>query len=308
MKKAFVWFLSLLILACGSFAVGRYYREHHPLIQNVENPDWDNGFRASDFPLQKHSFVIFVCGFNNGAFVEKTLRSIFSQVYDNYRLIYVDDGSTDGSFELARDCISQSRSMDRTTFVRNETRLGLLSCLMRAIQGCKDHEIVVLLRGHDWLAHQWVLNRLNQYYANPDLWLTYGQYREFPSYRMGSARNYLKSEWKTIREAFFAADHLPAFYAALCKRINENDLLFQGSVLPQRGELAVMLPMLEMAKKHYQFIPEILCISNSGGEGLEDRDLQVRCEKYIRSLKPYSLLSTQTIRGEPPDNESEGGG
>ena len=155
------------------------------LYADQESVDLDNGFRPAQYPCQNRSFVIFICGFNNGAFLEKTLRSVFSQVYDNYRLIYIDDASTDGSFELARDCISQSGYSSRATFVHNDQRLGLLANLVRAVQVCKDQEIVILLHGQDWLAHEWVLERLNQYYADPDLWLTYGQYREFPVVSIG---------------------------------------------------------------------------------------------------------------------------
>jgi hypothetical protein len=49
--------------------------------------------------------------------------------------------------------------------------------------------------------------------------------------------------------------------------------------------------MLEMAKDHFQFVPDILSISNQRALGLESRDSQIRCERYIRSLKSYSPLT-----------------
>lgn len=297
MKKAFLWIFTLLVVGLGSLSLGRLYQQQHATFADQESVDWDNGFRLAPYPCQSRSFVIFICGFNNGAFLEKTLRSVFSQVYDNYRLIYIDDASTDGSYELARDCISRSGYSSRAAFVHNDQKLGLLANLVRAVQGCKDQEIVILLHGQDWLAHEWVLERLNQYYADPDLWLTYGQYREFPSYRLGNDRNYQQSEWKSIRQSSLISHHLPSFYAALFKRIKESDLLFQGAFLPECGELAVMLPMLESARDHFQFVSEILSISNQRACDLENRDSQIRCERYIRSLKPYSPLTALNEAG-----------
>ena len=290
MKKVFIWIFSFLLLIGASFAGGRYWKEHRRIDAAVNAAVLDFGFSPAAFPLHNRSFVIFISGFNNGAFVEKTLRSVFSQVYDNYRVIYIDDASTDGSFEVARDLISQSPQAARAAFVHNEQRIGFLANLIRAASVCQDQEILVILNGEDWLAHEWVLSRLNQYYADPDLWLTYGQYREFPTFRIGSVRNYLESEGAQLRAAPFAASHLKTFYAGLFKHIPESDLLYQGAFLPQATDLAIMLPMIEMAFSHFHFIPEILYIANRRAPPSEDHELQMRCERYIRSLKPYSPL------------------
>ena len=305
MKKAFFWVLSLLVVVSGSFAVGRFYQQHQSCPIDGRSVELDNGFRPADYPGESRSFVIFICAYNNGAFIEKTLRSVFSQLYDNYRLIYIDDGSTDGSFELARDCINRSGYASRAAFVHNEQRSGVLANLSRAVQVCKDQEIIVVLHGQDWIAHQWVLHRLNEYYADLDLWLTFGQYREFPTYRMGIARNYQLSEWKTIRQSPFMANHLPTFYAALFKRIRESDLILQGAFFPEGAELAMLLPMLEMSQDHFQFIPEILSISNQRTSGLENRDIQVQCERYVRSLKPYLPLTTLHLESEEEEPDKD---
>lgn len=293
MKKAFVWVLSLLILASGSFATGRFVLSHRQNNVLQASLDQDNRFRPAEFPLQHRSFVIFICAFNDGAFVERTLRSVFSQVYDNYRLIYIDDASTDGSFDLARDAISQSKESLRATVVHNTQRLGLLANLVRAVQVCQDQDVVVVLHPQDFLSHEWVLNLLNQYYADPDLWLTYSQYREFPTYHLGSARSYQQSEWGHLRQAPFSATHLQTFAAALFKRIKESDLLYQGAFLPQAADVAFMMPMLEMAQDHFQFIPEILTVSHRQ-DTLEDREQQIRCERYVRGLNPYAPLMSLT--------------
>ncbi len=103
MQKAFLWVVCFVLLVGGSFAAGRAWSEKKRALAELKTQEFDNGFTPSQFPLVRRSFVVFICGYNNGAFVEKTLRSVLSQAYDSYRVIYIDDASTDGSFEAAND-------------------------------------------------------------------------------------------------------------------------------------------------------------------------------------------------------------
>lgn len=216
-------------------------------------------FIPSSYPKVNHPFVILIVGANNGAWLEKTLHSAFHQNYPNFRIIYIDDASDDGSFDLAKDLIMESSLIDQIVLLQNETRLGLAPNIARAIASCSPHEIVVMLGGEDWLAHEWVLSRLNQYYANPDLWMTYGQAREYPSYAMGLAKP--AGENGEPRKQPFFASHLQSFYADLFQRIAPEHLAYPAAV-----GLAYMLPMLEMAGSHAALIPEILYIVNKLGQ------------------------------------------
>lgn len=294
MKSLFLWISCLLVLVGASFTAGRFWKEGTGLqtLQKETTNVGDNGFRPAEFPLTNQSFVVFVCGFNNGALVEKSLHSIFSQVYGSYRLIYIDDASTDQSFVAAHDYILESGQMDRTTFLQNEKRLGLLANLVRAVEMCRDREILVVLDGVDWFAHEWVLNRLNQYYADPDLWMAYGQFREPPLYHLysnsvGSSESMHKGVSPRFRDRALGPFHGQTFYAALFKRIVSEDLSFRGEYVAQRADLAMMLPMLEMAQGHYQFIPETLFLAERRSLDKNEREEQLQCEKHLRALKPY---------------------
>ncbi len=288
MKKLLLFLFSLGIVFMGSFAAANRLG---PLLKEKERASSlaKNHFKPSQFPLKNNPFAIVVVGYNNGATVAKTLASVFSQKYENYRLIYIDDASNDGSFDLARDLIYESEQIAQVTLVQNERRLGTLANIARAVDTCQNEEIVVILQGEDWLAHEWVLQRLNGYYADPDLWLTYGQYMDFPTYKKGICREYRENRFRT--QPFFAS-HLKTFYAALFKKIRQADFIYSGQFFPACSDMAYMIPMLEMGKDHYHLIPEVLYISNSQTVGKEDREMQLRCEKFIRALDPYSSLSS----------------
>ena len=194
------------------------------------------GFRAALYPEKKLPFCIAIIGRNNGAFLEKTIRSALFQSYEKFRVIYVDDGSDDGSFELAQEVVETRAELDKIQMIRNEEPLGLFRSLASVAQRCADGEIVVVLEGKDWLAHEWVLNLLNRYYADPDLWMTSGNTCNFPSYQIGKQN-----------ESSFP---FCSFYARVFKNMQEDSD-------------DVSLSLLEIAKGHCQALQEILCITPS---------------------------------------------
>lgn len=239
-------------------------------------------FRPTEYPAVTRPFVLVVVGYNNGAYLEKTLESIYSQNYSNYRLVYIDDASTDGSFDLAKDLIYDTDK--KVTFIQNEQRLGVLSNLSRVVNESSDEEIVAVVGGEDWLAHEWVLSRLNQYYANSDLWVTYGQACEYPSYAMSARAT-------PARDKPFEKVRLNTFYAGLFKEIGLDGFFEGESIVSASVDMAYMIPMLEMADGHSTFIPEVFYVSNSLSSSRENPEVIVRCETMIREMAAYEPLS-----------------
>lgn len=280
MKKFFLFILMTASLFFFSFVAARV---------------WDKGVQKKNssiiqmptFTLKNRPFVFVVVGYNNGACLSKTLQSIFAQNYDNYRLIYIDDASNDGSFDLVTDLVGESGKFLQTTLVKNEERLGLLANIVRSVEICQDDEIVVILQVNDWLSHEWVLQKLNAYYADPDIWIALGQFCHFPHYERGENCNLNVSNFRNIS---INSSNLQSFYASLFKKIRPSDLYSGGKFFPCASDLAYMIPMLEMAKKHTLFTSEILTVKNDRISDPIDLELQVRCEKYIRSLDPYQPI------------------
>lgn len=233
-------------------------------------------YAPASYVLKNRPFTVVIVGYNNAAFVEKTLSSVFSQSYDNFRVIYIDDASDDGSFEVARDIIYESDYLTYVTLVKNETHLGNLANIYRAVLALPDEEIVVPLNGEDWLAHEWVLQRFNAYFDDPSLWIAQSASINYPSYQLATGAN-------------------SCFYAALFKKIKEVDLIYSGNFLKTCAELAYMTPMLEMGNDHFHFIPEVLFVNNQEKTKDEIHELDLAAEKYIRSIAPYSPLKTLEV-------------
>lgn len=234
-------------------------------------------------------FVIVISGHNNSLYCEKSLLSTMTQNYGNFRVIYIDDASTDDSFSKISFAVAQSPKKDKISLVKSKESQGLLSTLYDVICSCEDQEIVLLLDGHDFLAHENVLAKLNKVYAKPSTWMTYGNFLDYPSYRQIPIKCKQIPKNVIFNNSFRSYDiqdmHLKTFYAALFKQIRKEDLLYKGKFLSSDGALAYLLPLLEMSGKHACFINDVLYLHTRS-----QPPLSLECLSYIRKLPKYKRL------------------
>lgn len=276
--RFFSWVVFSAFIFSASYYAGQQY-QHFPIKHPFST------FTPSVYPIINKTFAIVILGKNNGAFVEKTLNSVFSQNYSDYHVFYIDDASDDGSFSFVSSLIEDSPHRDRVTLIHNEEKLGTIQNLQKVVSICDENEVIVILNGDDWLAHEWVLSTLNRYYVNPEIWLTFGQFRNFPNYSLGIDLSKIQFE-KSLRTQPFFASHLKTFYGWLFKKISEADLVFSAA-----EDLAYMFPMLEMAKNHVAMVPDTLYIANAEVESKDDKDSYFVCEQMIRSMESYTPIA-----------------
>jgi glycosyltransferase involved in cell wall biosynthesis len=242
--------------------------------------------------------AIVIPSYNNRQWYEQNLASVCAQKYDNFRAIYVDDGSSDQTGELVARFLADQAVGHRIRLIRNTVRVGALENLYRSIHACDDQEIVILLDGDDWLAHPGVLQTLNAVYSDSHCWLTYGQYVSWPEPVPGYSRPIPAriTDTNTFRAYDWCASHLRSFYAWLFKRINREDLISPwGTFYPMAWDQALMFPMLEMAGHRAKFIPDVLYTYNAANplnDAKVNRPLQRQCEAAIRRQKPYDRLES----------------
>ncbi len=285
MKKFALLFFSLFFF----FVIGFTIAKIHPKIGSYlfKQSDPFRSFKPTPYPIKNHPFAVVVIGYNNGANVDKTLRSILSQNYENFRVIYIDDASNDGSFLQARDEIYESGSAHRVFLVQNEQPLGFTANLIRAAEICSEEEIIVVVSGEDLLSHEWVLQKLNQYYANPNLWMTFSKALEYPTFALESQG--LEIETENLRNTPLPPLRLKTFYASLFKKIQESDLRLHGEFIPEFGESAYMIPLLEMAKGHVQYLDEILYLVTKQPD--IDVELETKLNISLHEKPAYRPLS-----------------
>lgn len=257
----------------------------------------------------KRPIVVVVCSYNNEKWSKNTLDSIFNQEYDNFRLIIVDDCSSDNNVAVIQTYIDNHNLKDRVTFIKNTKRCRKLFNLYRVLYDCDDEEIVIMVDGDDCLAHPQVLDRINSTYDDENVWFTYGQYRNDPASQaiqwgfkeMGYCRPIPKhiQRKQAYRYYSFVYMHPRSFRAWLFKLVKLEDLIaekienFEGDFYPAANDVAMYFPMVEMAHTHIKFIPEILYIRNLHSEivGFKvDGRIQKASAREIRKKNHYPVL------------------
>jgi glycosyltransferase involved in cell wall biosynthesis len=239
-------------------------------------------------------FVILICSYNNSKWVKNNIRSALNQNYSNYRIIYINDASKDDTLMQLKDAIKGHPKENIVEIIDNKFNQGALANIYNVIHTCiEDLEIVCTLDGDDMLANNEVLSILDKIYSygKNKIWLTYGQYMYVPPKEKGHCSKYKLN--KSFREQGFLASHLKTFYSWLFKKIKIEDLKYEGKFLDVAGDVAFMMPMLEMARYHHLFIPKILYQYNCTNP---ISDFRIKTERqnffsnYILKKEPYQAL------------------
>lgn len=261
---------------------------------------------------EEKKIVLISCCYNAAASIEKTLDSIFSQKYSNFRVVLVNDASTDNTKELIDMYIARISAASETPqcqVIHNNIRRRKLANLYTILHECDPDEIVFLLDGDDRLIHDNVLNYINAQYQDIAVWMTFGNYQNYP--------DNITTNWGIAEESYcapvsndvisqmlyrkkpFVYMHPRTFYAWLFHQVQLGDLIterissFAGDFFPACNDLAMFFPMVELAGVHVKFIDEILYIRNveSALVGFKvDGTLQRKASHEIRRKKAYQPL------------------
>ena len=251
-----------------------------------------------DYPkvVSQKPMVIIIPSYNNALWSKRNLDSLFMQHYENYRIIYINDASTDDTDFLVRNYVMLNHQKHRFTYIKNSERKGCpLANIYYALSLCRPEEIAVIMDGDDWFAHENVLPYLNDVYQDPNVWLTYGQFAVFPFEMVGWGHALPQKivEENKVRKYHWVTSHLRTFYVHLFTHIKTEDLMLDGRFFPMAGDLALMFPLVELAGAHSRFIPEILYIYNRANALNEDKVnkvLQSQCENAARNGAVYKPL------------------
>jgi len=244
--------------------------------------------------------VVLTTSYNNCKWYKKNLDSIFNQKYSNFRLIYVDDQSPDGTGKLVEQYITQNNLQENVTLIKNETRRLALYNIYHAIHSCDNDEIIVSLDGDDWFTHPHVLSKINDVYSDPNIWITYGQFVLASNCDVGWCVDYPEDvvKNKQFRQFTHIPSHLRTFYAGLFKKIRKEDLMYQGNFYPMTWDMAFMFPMMEIAHTHYQYIPNALYVYNDTNpinDHKVSQELQRKLDIEIRSKPVYESIDSPFI-------------
>jgi len=266
--------------------------------------------------------TIVITGYNNKKWFRTSLDSALNQNYENFRVIYVDDASPDGTGREVANYLATHPQAHRVTLIENQERCRKLKNIYNTYHTIDDWNIIVQLDGDDWLAHNDVLKKVNHIYSTKNVWLTYGQFKNYGYYcGRKDGRGYCSQTSKAAmtshcfrKKATFMYMHLRTFYAWLFKSIKLESLLaidipgFKGQFYPYANDAAFMYPMLEMARYHFLFVPDVLYVCNRTNPlcGFKkENSLQRRCHLEIKNkYESYKALGSAPKKVSAPAGQA----
>ena len=173
------------------------------------------------------NFVIIVSAYNNQKYYNYNLNSIFSQTYNNFRVIYIDNNSEDQSFLLVKKYIKDNNLSAKINLIKNDKKEEAIYNYYKTIKTCDDHEIIICLDGNNWFANDSVLELYNSIHQDNNIWLTYAKFNNWPKNIISETTEYPNQIIKNsrFRSYKYLANQGQSFYAWLAKKVMGNDLI-----------------------------------------------------------------------------------
>ena len=204
------------------------------------------------------SFVFLIPAYNCEKIINQTLFSIFAQSYKKWRVILIDDLSTDNTLSKARDLVESLGCREKFNFIRRKEKYGEVRNTVEEIQWIEDDEVVVRLDAGDWLTDSDTLYYLNSVYTEhrPSVCWT-AQRWSYTSYGISKQMNLQPN--MSVYEHPWVSSHLKTFRASALKKVNQKNFFDDdGKWIMIACDQAVFLPMMHLAvkeKKPLVFLP-----------------------------------------------------
>ena len=172
---------------------------------------------------------------------------MLSQSYDNWRAVFVDDVSNDGTGEVIKKVSKQLRLGDKVRVVRREEKFGETKNTLTELERIDDKEVVCRLDGGDWLTENDTLTYLNEIYKkyNPSVLWTNHRWA-FSNHNISGPMNL--NPGQTVYQHPWVSSHLKTFRASKLKRVPKKNFFDEkGEWIKIACDQTIFLPMMHMS-------------------------------------------------------------
>lgn len=236
--------------------------------------------------------IVLTTTYNCETFVEKSLLTIMSQRFKDFKCFITDDMSTDNTVDIIKKTINGD---NRFILIENKTKMYQTGNYDQIIRGMDipDNEICVEVDGDDWLPNSNVFGLINDIYSDSNVWMTSGSFK-YSSGAQGFSSP--PNKFTDVRKQSFTLSHLRTWKSWLWKKIKQEDLKdSDGNYWDIAGDLSFMFPMFEMSgEKHYKYITDITYIYNETNplnEHKVDLSKVNLTANKIRNKTPYERIN-----------------
>lgn len=262
-------------------------------------------------------FVFITSSYNQSKFIKKSLNSIKAQKYprNKFRIIYIDDASTDSTFKICREFKVENPDIN-ITIIKNEKNMGPAYSRHIGYHKCTNREVCVFLDGDDSLVDKNTLGILSYIYKAHKVDATFGSYIQGGKWQFDMWVEYDRKTWKGHDANFFP--HLRTAKAKICKLVPEYYLKCNKKWFRFMTDSALFTAVCELCNNNYAFIPNLLVdYSNENSEtnketghkaslkNIEQRALRKIYSDYLRDLTPLNkkIVKDEINNFKPKNND-----
>lgn len=217
--------------------------------------------------------------YNPGDYFDMCVNSILTQDYENYDVLFIDDSSTDKSYDKIPACIYKTdednqpikdengeliitdkhpileitKCNDISAWRSSQRLLALANIHNGIINYSKDpDDIIFILYGDDWLVNKQVLSKINDFYNENDCLMTYGTAKLSDGKKCYTGE-YKEKDFKILRRITSKISHPLTFRRSLYSKFCELDPHFnqftdnQGNWFTNSSLNAIFYPLAEIA-------------------------------------------------------------
>lgn len=257
------------------------------------------------------TFGIVTTGRQCADYMDRTLASIETQNRDDWRVHVVYDPSTDdGADKIIEWC---NQDPDRRGYTINGQQRYALRNQVHAIHklGLEPDDVIVWLDlDGDQLAHSFVLDRLAEFYADPELLVTFGQFQPIPDAKTCGRATPIPA--KVVQERSYRKEtltvschwnHLRTMRAKAFNAIPEDQFVWPSG--PKKGQwymhgpdYVVMTAALELADGRHRFIDEVLLLYRHGNPMADNAAVEAAAcsQNYLRRPPLAPLPRSAEVR------------
>jgi len=224
-------------------------------------------------------------------YIDDYLMSIISQRFINYRIILIDDCSTDGCTKKIPDLPFIKK------IINNERKYALQNIVSTLTnEYFEDDDIICLVDADDMLTNKYVLDIINNSYEIKPILMTYGSMSYIGSL-MKLGEPYSEKEFKDLREINWKLTHFRTFkYKVFKELLNQDKNLdclrnSDGEIFKMPYDMAVLFPMMELVGyENIQFIntSTYKYRLHPDNDHHINRDEQYACEIQIRNKPKFN--------------------
>ncbi len=250
----------------------------------------------------KSKFTIVIPTWNAKNLIIECIDSVVRQDFKNVNVIIRDDLSNDGTYEKilkyldvgsgVTECYIKKHGIG-FTFVRNKEKLYAPGNMYESVcDYVDDDSIVGVLDGDDALIGNTVLSEIYSIYEKTNALVVYTQYKHNTG-QIGHCAQ-IEDTANYRNKGYWCSSHFRTAKASLIKKINKEDLMYQGDYFKVAGDLAWMYCLVEMASNEHTIFYDKVCYLYNNNTGLNDHTLhlkeQQKYAKIIQSMPPYEPL------------------